>query len=511
MQLSGSDRKEILEAILDAYPNQGDLEMAIDFCLDENLLTIVNGNNYRQLIFNLIKWAESNNKLKDLIKGLCQENSGNEKLKSVQQRLFPSFQDFIPQSDSLEQNIIRHWNELYSILLAINNLELISQICRETLRSNQDDIEGNYPELNQRIDLSIIKEIFLFKYPKRKDNVPTIIEFSERLAKELEEPLRRQINTWISKTATEFNVSLPTYSAPNLTPELKSYLMITVFPRGSDRLYLQAELIPDLQSGIQPIPVSLNQESLEVESTLSDLSDKIYQFICVSKSNFLRGKAFTLTIEIFLPISYLGLPIDIKDIPIGFERQRPLGNEYRLVVRSLDRFNANYGEYYSRLVIRLNQMEEIIHNGCSQTDVNNNFEQIESLDACNWDEIATNLELKKQWGMKIICSLPENDLNTEEIFIAAIRGGIPLVLWTRKNPLPNTNFIDEFNNILDLEGVKDFEKIIESVWTKRIAAHAQQGQATNFLGYHLGFLYDIPTRLPASLKLETSALLETGQ
>jgi V8-like Glu-specific endopeptidase len=81
MDLSPSDRKKLREAILSAYPNPGELEIMVDEELGENLQAIAGGENLKEVVFNLIKWAEARGKLERLIIAAYDANSGNPQLK----------------------------------------------------------------------------------------------------------------------------------------------------------------------------------------------------------------------------------------------------------------------------------------------------------------------------------------------------------------------------------------------------------------------------------------------
>ena len=89
IKLDGKHYKQIQEALIDAFPSYNNLKMMIRFTLDENLDNITSSqNNLSEATFDLIAWANSQNKLPELIKGACQENSGNELLKSCYQEIF---------------------------------------------------------------------------------------------------------------------------------------------------------------------------------------------------------------------------------------------------------------------------------------------------------------------------------------------------------------------------------------------------------------------------------------
>ncbi len=81
MDLSGSDRKKLREAIISAYPKSSDLEIMVNEELGENLWVIVPEGKLNQVVFNLIQWAESRGKLERLIIAAYDANSGNPELK----------------------------------------------------------------------------------------------------------------------------------------------------------------------------------------------------------------------------------------------------------------------------------------------------------------------------------------------------------------------------------------------------------------------------------------------
>ncbi len=81
MKLSGEDLKKLVNAIVSAYPTQGDLAMMVQFELEENLNEIAGGGNLKQLVFNLVtKWAIPRGKIYRLIIAAYQNNPDNPEL-----------------------------------------------------------------------------------------------------------------------------------------------------------------------------------------------------------------------------------------------------------------------------------------------------------------------------------------------------------------------------------------------------------------------------------------------
>ncbi|MTJ45516.1 trypsin-like peptidase domain-containing protein [Dolichospermum flos-aquae UHCC 0037] len=82
MNLSGTELKKLVNAIISAYPTQEDLAMMVQFELAENLEAIAGGGNLTQLVFNLVtKWAIPRGKISRLIIAAYETNPGNPELK----------------------------------------------------------------------------------------------------------------------------------------------------------------------------------------------------------------------------------------------------------------------------------------------------------------------------------------------------------------------------------------------------------------------------------------------
>jgi V8-like Glu-specific endopeptidase len=85
MSLSINQLEQLQKAILSAFPRKQALEMMVRYKLDETLEHIAFGDTHRDLVFNLIMWAESQGKLDDLIEGAYKTNDGNPQLKEFYQ------------------------------------------------------------------------------------------------------------------------------------------------------------------------------------------------------------------------------------------------------------------------------------------------------------------------------------------------------------------------------------------------------------------------------------------
>jgi small GTP-binding protein len=89
MSLSGSQIKILMDALLSAFDFDS-LRMVVRFHLDEDLDRIVAGNNFREVVFNLITWAERTDRVEELVRGARAENPTNPTLDAAAEALFPS-------------------------------------------------------------------------------------------------------------------------------------------------------------------------------------------------------------------------------------------------------------------------------------------------------------------------------------------------------------------------------------------------------------------------------------
>ena len=83
MDLSSKQREELQNALIFAFPDKTSLEQMLSHGLNKNLDAIAGGSNLNQVIFNLIKKAEAENWVKDLIDAAHNSNPGNPNLKAI--------------------------------------------------------------------------------------------------------------------------------------------------------------------------------------------------------------------------------------------------------------------------------------------------------------------------------------------------------------------------------------------------------------------------------------------
>jgi len=87
MKLSGLIHYELEKALIDAFPNKSLLTHMVRHQLDERLSEIAGGNTLREVVFNLVEWAESQDKIDLLLTAARTENPNNQRLATINLQL----------------------------------------------------------------------------------------------------------------------------------------------------------------------------------------------------------------------------------------------------------------------------------------------------------------------------------------------------------------------------------------------------------------------------------------
>ena len=452
MKLSGKDKKLLDEALILAFPEYEKLKKMVRYQLEENLEKIVKKDNIDDVVFDLTNWAEEQEELQRLIEGAFEENPSNQKLKYFYETIFPKyfpvnqfspntvisseqnnelqhltkessnksqnhpkfiFQSVIPKNYTVnlsqfnnfpypEQNneptdifsdIIssEQKSELIDILSEIN-YEILQIICRATLKNATEnkDIEEDFPEMiNEWKNLRPLKNILLENYPLRKDNIPTIVEFAERLtkAKEVDESEKIRIQEWLEKIANEKNINLPTYvDEPQLyLTQIKPHLLITIeqLPKN---FCLQAELISNNQLGEnkpESLPIYFHKN--EFTCYFHEIKDEIYEFIKKAKDEIDKKYRCTedkLTIELFHKVKYSAEYFDLEEISLGLNELKNFEYQYQFTVSCLEQDlinqSTNFGEFLNQFLTRWDLFKAFLKE--NSTNKNEEYQEVEGTD-----------------------------------------------------------------------------------------------------------------------------------
>src|SRR5712672_1287028 len=81
MSLSGPQKDQLVSTFLDAFPQYIDLKYVVETKLGVDLeMIVLGGGSRRNSVFELIKWVDSQGRLKELLLGALRENPKNSQL-----------------------------------------------------------------------------------------------------------------------------------------------------------------------------------------------------------------------------------------------------------------------------------------------------------------------------------------------------------------------------------------------------------------------------------------------
>lgn len=269
MKLGGYQIKQLREALQSAFPSKAALKRVVRENLDKNLDELGEGN-LTDLISDLLAWAESNNRIKELIVCSAYENHKNQYIQNFYEANIDNLIEF---DDSLFSNIM--FRGLFSILKEIDfpvlwkvgKTMMLQTIGRDRLQSIQS-LEQS--ELSYWFKNFILLQLLVEDFPLFEQQ-PSIFIFIDQLSKEtmLDNTVQQILIEWLDKVnynsngiASKLATSSSVYSQP-VEGELQAYLMIVVNPEKA-KLRATASLVCISPTGMKKeIPVHFDPESSE--------------------------------------------------------------------------------------------------------------------------------------------------------------------------------------------------------------------------------------------------------
>ena len=359
MELHDNLKEKLHHALLDAYRSRTALKRMVDFQLKENLRSIAGEGILEDVAYELIDWFDAKGKLEKLIEGAYKDRPEHQGLKSIYQEFLPPQ----PSTDTLSEIISPEQKSELKVILSDINFEILQITCRATLKSISKDIEEDFPQMNNEWkSLRPLQEILLEKSPLRKDKIPTIIEFAERLtqAKEVHEYEKISIQKWLEKMVNEKNISLPTYvDKPQLDlTKIKPHLLI-IIEQLPENFRLQAELISNHQQGDnRPEYLHIYSYKDELICSFDEIKNEIFNFIEKAKDEINKEHRDTkheLTIELINQVKYSGKDFDLEKIDLALNELKPIKYQYQLAVSYLEQDLINqytFGEFLNEFLAR---------------------------------------------------------------------------------------------------------------------------------------------------------------
>jgi|GEM_PF-6561863 len=432
-------------------------------------------------------------------------------------------------SNFLEQQ----YNKLSKI---IDDIEwnIIKSICYEILLQFSNDPQGSYSELSKPNNFSYLKDIFL--NIQHKDNyqvdIKLMLAFAYHLSQSTEQAIldkKLDLETWISKTKESFSITEDTFNnLIQIIPKNQNtsndndiykkgypYLLIICEPvminkpTRNKQFNLKAELIfqennnSESQTKHPHLFETINSDENDICKNYCSLIDQSYK-IMNDNENYNK-----LTIELFLTKNYL---VNFAPEIENNNNSEWFGYRYKLVLRFYERFNGNNESYniFSKNWKTLDTLRE-------QEEVNKKiyyFDQadLNQIQTYNWRDFRKNVEKQGIVGINMNVPLLNKQYTCyiQEFLASVLNCGLPFAFWLREDSLENLKIRKEegiahpkkfLEDILNIDNLKNPDILFESIREIRENAYVAD-QQKQYLGYHLGFLFDNPHRLPSKFDLE---------
>ena len=198
MKLSTSEINVLFKALQDGYRNYDDLKIMVRLKLGENLAEIVQPDQKIDIvILELIEWAESKDKLLDLVWGANERNPDNDQIKKVSYRLFGITQ--------------AQWEKLCELLAEINPTDL-EFACKESFKPKKilevDSRLVDLKSLDWEEIQDILKENLIKKREESLRKVPVVLGFADCLSGILDvgmNTIRNDLKRWVTEVNNQLS------------------------------------------------------------------------------------------------------------------------------------------------------------------------------------------------------------------------------------------------------------------------------------------------------------------
>ena len=437
-----NDRKKckiFRQALEAAYSKPSALVRFVSEDFGENLDLIAKGDDLSDLIFKLIDWAKSQDRLEELFQIFCNENPKrkNAVIADLQS------QPLIPRSIQLPE---QDWTKLFTEFVPDDSVYLqiaVRQAFKATYGQDFREIRVDCPSLNT---LNEIQDL-LTSYDKPVLAV-RFVEFAiEEFARSQDTHTRdlTRLKGWRDRIAQQFNVPNP---APKLNPipNAHAYLMVTL-----EELGAQVIVYPELHISGKDLPIDFG--ATPDKSDFNSVGTVLSKWIQMAEKTIAAEGVdeAEVTLEVFLPCRYLEEEIETTwRICDRRGSEFEFGVHRRFVVRSFDRIDHQ-------------PTQQSLKNTWSQLQI-----CVKDDDACRQFHtqiicpekpgiLKAILQEKRATGLKFVAAFPQNASDRKGLLYEIIDAGIPIALWSSEEMDADSTTIEaEFDQLLSASQVTNF-------------------------------------------------------
>jgi hypothetical protein len=467
-------KKEMEEALDDAFRNQGELKNALIYKLDENLRTLFSNEELNGKIMDLIENFESKSLLHELFIAAIRKNPTNEKLLNLSNKM----DEICPLVS--KKNLSQNFDELWSIIKTIKKDIVINECLKvlETFVSVQNEKSNLEKKLNEvrnieKIFCFCLKYFFLVERENFNGETKTVLHLARNLAnnEDVENPVKEKLNSWIANTKDTYNFQLS--QAPS---NVQPYLLIIISPENNSfRVY--AYLMPDHNDPQSIEPIEYEQDEIALEAgikcdSFEEIKNQV-NFLTENSEKKLVSLEINkeLIIEFFLPVQHLYEKVERWELLAWRDEKKILGKEYGVVVRSYDLF---YNPKLRKQLRQLNSNRQKFNSICNNLECNTIqavIHQINELKfSCDFEKLRFQLEREEKIVLKLNCPIPENEKTRTELSKFLIDSSFIMVIWEISNT-SDLNPVPENDELLTVKSLTNLNNLFLDVKTKRREEH----------------------------------------
>lgn len=524
--------KQLREVLIAAFTPKR-LAMMVEDELKIELYRITSEEQaYDLVVRDLVKWADQNGKVRDLVLAAHQVNSGNEALNAFFREHWLTLLGAQSSPFSAES--------LQSLLKILEPLDRFAEIVLPACQQVVPELLIHYPNVQAQLLCNQVSpfakwvqilELFLKHWVYAAKQQLYLTEFVQAISLRVQGETQSMLNQWLRDLPTELQPAArqsPQAFYPNRPPDellqsLSAHFLIVVEPpeitdqTGLSRVngYVLTRLgesdqfskihkldlrDPAEASAQDRIDASQQYKGIfcnltQIEMGLAEWviqAQELAESYCLALQQEYQLQSqpiHDLIIEFWLPFEYLTVAADTWKIyrkPI-LKRQRlsVVGKKYHVVVRSYDRFDD---------ADALNELRRMWQK-CLMSLSNDDAEllgvaaKIHSLE--NWSHLSTLQSLAQQacLGLLLTCPFDRQDYDSyrEEVFSWMLDKGIPMALWCRNSSVDG---VQQMNTLLSNYKPTQPKALLEQIKHLREQATVEQP-----LGNHLAIWYDEPEQL----------------
>jgi len=502
-ELTGGQLALLCKALESAISEEETLQQIMLFSLEVKLSDIPQAKTHRGLIFNVVNWARSKSKIRQLVIAASLENSGNVLLQQF-------VKDHLHVLLELDPAPLPSVDLLITLLTPINDFAgVVLSACTQTLPDIDTDLrEQLYSnELSANTKWLILFDLFLKTWERNEKKQLYIVLFVQNLEFLVQGTTKTALSQWLNDLPESIRPA-PKQSEPEIYPErpsdealkkLQAYFLITVEPLetsdsdkyrvngyvvtriGNEDRYTKIESI----SLLIPLPKEANKLFTDNPYyTLEQINQELPEWLIqakevidnqcteIQKSYHLELPPVSdLTVEFWLPFEHLSTAAETWKIygqPTRFKRRtRTLGQEYRIVVRSYDRFSDpdSLNELNRTWQALLTASQDSVDDGST-------FLNTPHFDCWSHWEDLKRLSKQVYQGLSLICPLCSQQYKRqqEDLFAWMLEKGIPFVLWSRSVDLTDEQkkaLKQKMTEMLTADTLNQLEQLFEKIKQSR--------------------------------------------